>query len=100
MEYCSELNNNESYGDNVVLYCSQPPKEVIQPVLHGSNITDKGDVCRSRYIPVYLVQAGGDTMHVNASILIKVLGEISFHVMAEIWKHLKDILAFSSFLVC
>ena len=34
------------------------------------------------------------------SITVKVLGGISFHVMAENWKHLKDTLTFSSFLVC
>ena len=39
-------------------------------------------------------------IHVNATIKVKILGGISFHVMAENWKHLKDILAFSSFLVC
>ena len=31
-------------------------------------------------------------MHVNASIKVKVLGGVSFHVMAENWKHLKDTL--------
>ena len=36
-------------------------------------------------------------IHVNASVTVKVLAGISFHVMAEIWKHLKDTLAFSSF---
>ena len=39
-------------------------------------------------------------IHLNASITVKVLGGISFHVMAENWKQLKDTLAFSSFLVC
>ena len=34
-------------------------------------------------------------IHVNAIITVKVLGRISFHVMAEKWKHLKDTLAFS-----
>ena len=38
-------------------------------------------------------------IHVNVSITVKVLGRISFHVIAENWKHLKDTLAFSSFLV-
>ena len=38
-------------------------------------------------------------IHVNASITFKVLGEISLYVMAENWKHLKDILEFSSFLL-
>ena len=39
-------------------------------------------------------------IHVNASITVKVLGGISFHVIAKNWKHLKDTLAFASFLVC
>ena len=38
-------------------------------------------------------------IHVNDSFTVRVLGGI-FHVMAENWKHLKDTLAFSSFLVC
>ena len=29
-------------------------------------------------------------IHVNASITVKVLGRLSFHVMAENWKHLKE----------
>ena len=40
-----------------------------------------------------------DDFRVNASVTVKVLGGISFHVMAENWKHLKDTLAVSSFLV-
>ena len=32
-EYCSELYNYESCGDNAVLYCSQPPEEDLQPIL-------------------------------------------------------------------
>ena len=39
-------------------------------------------------------------IHVNASIAVKVHGGISFLAMAENWKHLKDILAFSSFFMC
>ena len=38
--------------------------------------------------------------NVIAFIVDKVLGGIFFHAMAENWKHLKDTLAFSSFLVC
>ena len=30
-EYCSELYNYESCGDNAVLDCSQPPQEDLQP---------------------------------------------------------------------
>ena len=32
-EYCSELYNYESYGDNTVLDCNQHPEEDLQPVL-------------------------------------------------------------------
>ena len=32
-EYCSELYNHESCGDNTVLDCSQPPAEDLQPIL-------------------------------------------------------------------
>ena len=39
-------------------------------------------------------------LRVNASVTVKVLRDISFHVMVENWKHLKYMLAFSSFLVC
>ena len=35
---------------------------------------------------------------INAPITVNVLGGISFHVMAEKGKHLKDTLAFSFFL--
>ena len=43
-EYCSDLYNYESCGDNTVLDCSQPPDEDLQPIL------------------AELVQAGGETM--------------------------------------
>ena len=32
-EYCSELYNYKSCGDNAVLDCSQPPEEELQPIL-------------------------------------------------------------------
>ena len=32
-EYCSELYNYESCGDNAVQNCSQPPEEDLQPIL-------------------------------------------------------------------
>ena len=32
-EYCSELYNHESCGDNAALDCSQLPKEDLQPIL-------------------------------------------------------------------
>ena len=38
-------------------------------------------------------------IHVNASITVKVLGGISFHVPVKNWKHLKHTLAFLKFLV-
>ena len=38
-------------------------------------------------------------IHVNAAITVKALSVISFHIMAENWKHLKGTLAFISFLV-
>ena len=37
-------------------------------------------------------------IHVKVPITVRVLGGISFHVMAEFRKYLKDSLAFSSFL--
>ena len=51
-EYCSELYNYESCGDNTVLDCSQPPEEDLQPILCEEveiavAITEKGEVCRS-----------------------------------------------------
>ena len=39
-------------------------------------------------------------IHVNGSITVKVLGGISFHVMAKNGIHLNDTVEFSSFLVC
>ena len=37
-------------------------------------------------------------VHVNASVRVKVLDGMSFNVMAEVWKHLKDTHAFRRFL--
>ena len=37
-------------------------------------------------------------IHVNASVSVKVFGEISVHVMVEKWQNLKDTLVFLSFL--
>ena len=39
-------------------------------------------------------------IHVNAPVTVKILGGISFHVMVQNWKYLKDTLAFQSFLMC
>ena len=38
-------------------------------------------------------------LHVNASMAVKILGGICVHALAKIWKHLKDTLAFLSFIV-
>ena len=47
-EYCSELYNYESCGDNAVLNCSKPPEEDLQPIHREEvEITEKGEVCRS-----------------------------------------------------
>ena len=52
IEYCSELYNHESCGDNAVLDCSHPPEEALKPILHkeieiSSSVTEKGEVCWS-----------------------------------------------------
>ena len=36
-EYCSELYNYESCGDNAVQDCSQPPEEDLQPILREAD---------------------------------------------------------------
>ena len=64
-EYCSELYNCESCGDNAVLDCSQPPEEDLQPILHEESeiavaSLKKGKSAGVDYIPAELVQAGGD----------------------------------------
>ena len=51
-EYCSELYNYESYGDNTVLDCSQPPEKDLQPILRQEveiavASLKKEKVCRS-----------------------------------------------------
>ena len=53
-EYCSELYNHESYGDNAVLGCSQPPEEDLQRILCEIELVKiavasmkNGEVCRS-----------------------------------------------------
>ena len=66
-EYCSELYNYESCGDNAVLDCSQPPEEDLQPVLREEveiavASLKKGKSAGVDNIPVELVQAGGETM--------------------------------------
>ena len=65
-EFCSELYNYESYGDNAVLDCSQPPEEDLQPILPEEVVIavaslKKGKSAGVDNIPAELVQAdGGD----------------------------------------
>ena len=71
-EYCSELYNYESCGDNTVLDCSQPPphpptEEDLQPILREEVETavaslKKGKSAGVDNIPAELVQGGGETM--------------------------------------
>ena len=66
-EYCSELYNYESCGDNTVLDCSQPPKEDLQPILREEveiavASLKKGKSGGVDNIPAELVQAGGETI--------------------------------------
>ena len=50
-EYCSELCNYESCGDNAVLDCSHPRKKICNRSsvrkMRLHSISEKGDVCRS-----------------------------------------------------
>ena len=66
-EYCSELYNYESCGDNAVLDCSQPPKEDLQPILREE--VEIAVISLKKWksagvdnIPAELVQADGETM--------------------------------------
>ena len=66
-EYCSEMYNYESCGDNTVLDCSQPPEEDLQPILSEEDeiavaSLKKGKSAGVDNIPAELVQAGGKTM--------------------------------------
>ena len=66
-EYCSELYNYESCGDNAVLDCSQPLEEDLQPILREEveiavASLKKGKSAGVDNIPAELVQAGGETM--------------------------------------
>ena len=66
-EYCSELYNHESCGDNAVLDCSQSPDEDLQPILREvveSAVASlkKGKSAGVDNISAELVQAGGETM--------------------------------------
>ena len=66
-EYCSELYNYGSCGDNTVLDCGQPPEEDLQPILREEveiavASLKKGKSAGVDNIPAELVQAGGETM--------------------------------------
>ena len=66
-EYCSELYNYESCGDNTVLDCSQPPVEDLQPILCEKvevavASLKKGKSPGVDNISAEFVQAGGETM--------------------------------------
>ena len=63
-EYCSELYNYESCGDNTVQDCSQPPEEDLQPILREEveiavASLKKGKSAGVDNIPA---EAGGETM--------------------------------------
>ena len=66
-EYCSELYNYESCGDNAILDCSQPSEEDLQPILREEveiavASLKKGKSAGVDNILAELVQAGGETM--------------------------------------
>ena len=66
-EYCSELYNYESCGNNAVLDYSQPPEEDLQPILREEveisvASLKKGKSAGVDNIPAELVQAGRETM--------------------------------------
>ena len=66
-EYCSELYNYESCGDNAVLDCSQRPEEDLQLILREEVEIAVASLKRGKSagvdnIPAELVQAGGETM--------------------------------------
>ena len=83
-EYCSELYNYESCGDNAVLDCSQPPEEDLQPILREEveiavPSLKKGKSVGVDNIPAELVQAGGETM-------IDVLADVLTEICNRIWR--------------
>ena len=64
-DYCSELYNHESCGDNAVLDCSQLPEENLQPILRDEiavGSLKRGKSVGVDNIPAELVQAGEETM--------------------------------------
>ena len=63
-EYCSELYDHESRGDNAVLDCSQPPEEDLQSNLREEveisvASLKKGKSAGVDNIPAELAQTGG-----------------------------------------
>ena len=66
-EYCSELYNYESCGDNAVLDCSKPLEEDLQPILREEveiavASLKKGKSAGVDNVSAELVQAGGETL--------------------------------------
>ena len=66
-EYCSELYNHESCGDNAVLDCSQSLEDNLQPILLEEveiavASLKGGNSAGLDNIPAELVKAGGETM--------------------------------------
>ena len=66
-QYCSELYNYKSCGDNAVLDCSQSPEEDLQPILREEVDIAVASLKKETSagvdnIPAELVQAGGETM--------------------------------------
>ena len=66
-EYCSELYNRESCGDNAVPYCSQSPEVIQQPLFREEDeiavaSLKEGNSAGLDNIPAELVKAGGETM--------------------------------------
>ena len=66
-EYCSELFNYESCGDNTVLDCSQPPEEDLQLIVREEVQIAVASLKKRKSagvdnVPAELVQAGGETM--------------------------------------
>ena len=77
-EYCPELYNYESCGDNAVLDCSQAPEEDLQPILRENveiavTTLKKGKSAGVDNIPAELVQDGGKTM---ADVLTEICNRI------------------------
>ena len=77
-DYYSELYNYETFGDNAVLDCSQPPNEDLQPILREEAeiavaSLKKGKSDGVDNIPAELVQAGGEIM---IDVLIEICNRI------------------------